>query len=285
VTGAVVLVLPLILTGTAVGQEPIKAVAKETVEFEVTAVGGAGLGEPTRRIDHAAWGGSLYGGWRLPGTPLSLGGRLTMANYGSEHNANLVGYSGVAPADVKYGYNLLTTHLVLRYQPPPSLFTPYLEASGGLGYFFTRVYRGNDSGTPIILGDTILFIAGDGSETLTSSLAPSLGLGGGLKVRLIRIGGGEASKRSPVSVSLNLQGRYVYIGTATYLKPGGLALDGDRLVAEPQRSHTDMVLLSLGISVGWGHSSGRERPPSTGGGTGRLAAVPHTRPAGGNTGG
>ena len=203
-----------------------------------------------------------------------------MANYGSEHNVDLASFSDVVPADVKYSYNLLTTHLVLRHQPPPSLFTPYLEASGGLGYFFTQVYRGNDSGIPIMLGDTILFIAGDGSETLASSLAPSLGLGGGLKVRLARIGRNEQGKRSPVSVSLNLQGRYLYVGTATYLEPGGLALDGGRLIAEPQRSHTNAFFLSLGVSVGWGNSSRTERQPPTGGATGHLAAVPVTRPAG-----
>jgi hypothetical protein len=178
-----------------------------------------------------------------------------MTSYGSEHNADLAGFSDLVPADVRYSYNLLTTHLVLRYQPQPALFTPYLETSVGVGYVFTRVHSGNDSGIPILIGDTILFVGGDGSKTLMSSLAPSLGLGGGLKVRLIRIGGGQASKRPPVSVSLNLQGRYLYVGTATYLEPGGLALDGGRLVAEPQRSHTNMFLLSLGISVGWGHSS------------------------------
>lgn len=256
----VMTVLPLGFTATAAGQEAVKVIAQETVEIEVAAACGVGLGNRSRRLDEAAWGGSLYAGWRLPRTPLSLGGRLTMTNYGSERNGDLAGFSGVVPVDVKYSHNLLTTHLVLRYQPQPSLFTPFLETSIGLGYFFTQVYRGNDSGVPIMVGDAILFIAGNGSETLASSLAPSLGLGGGVKVRLGRAGAGEPGKRPPLSVSLNLQGRYLYVGTATYLESEGLALDGARLVAEPRRSHTNMFFLGMGVSVGWGALS--KRPAS-----------------------
>jgi len=239
-------VLVLIITLTPV----LGAGGQEKAEFELSAASGLGIGELGRRIDHAFWGGSFYGGWRLPKTPFTLGARLTMANYGSQHSADLAGFSSAAPADVKYSYNLLTTHVVFRYQPQPSLVTPYLEALVGVSYFFTQVYYGNSSTVPLIVGDAIFAINTGGSGTLMSSLSPSLGLGGGLKVRLARIGRGKQSLRPPLSVFLNLSGRYVHGGTARYLRPGGLALDGGRVISEPQRSQTNMFFFCLGLSVG-----------------------------------
>lgn len=245
-TVAVFLILPLFLSAASAGQEK--------TEFELTAVCGVGIGGRGRGIDHATWGGSFYGGWRLPRTPFSLGARLAMTTYGSEHNVDLAGFSEAVPTGVKYSYNLLLTHLVFRYYPRMSMFTPYLEASAGLSYFFTQVYSGNNGAiVPLIVGNTILAVEANGSETLMSSLAPSLGLGGGLKVRLATIGrGGQQAGRSPLSVFLNLQGRYSYSGAARYLKPGSLALDGSRLISDPQRSPTHMFFFNLGLSVGGG---------------------------------
>jgi len=240
--GAFVLALILILA--------VNASAQEKTEFELTAVNGAGIGEWGRRIDHAIWGGSFFGGTRLRGTPFLLGARLTMTNYGSEHNADLAGFSDPVPPGVKYSYNMLQTHLVLRFQPRTSLFTPYLEASAGLSYFFTQVYSGGVSTVPFIIGDAVLTIAGSASETLMSSLAPSFGLGGGLKVRLAKIGRGEQDGGSPFSVFLILQGRYAHNGPARYLKPGSLALESGRLISEPQRSSAQMFFFNLGLSVG-----------------------------------
>jgi len=242
VKGALILAFTLILA--------VNARSQKNADFELSAVNGVGIGGLNRRIDRAIWGGSFYGGWRLRGTPFMLGARLEMTNYGSEHNVDLAGFSDLVPAGVKYNYNLLLTHLVLRYQPRMSSLTPYLEASVGLSYYFTQVYSGGVTTVPFIVGDTVMTIAGSGSETLMSSLAPSFGLGGGLKVRLARIGREGQSGRSPFSVFLNLQGRYSYSGTARYLEPGSLALEGGRLIKEPQRSSANTFFFSLGLSVG-----------------------------------
>ncbi len=241
-TGSLVLIITLTLALGARGQE--------NAEFELSATRGVGIGDPGQRIGHAAWGGSFYGGWRLPRTPFTLGARLAMTNYGSQHNADLAGFSSAVPPDVRYSYNLLTTHLVFRYQPRGSFLAPYLEALVGFNYFFTQAYHGNSSSVPIIVGDAILSIDAGGSKTLMSSLSPSLGLGGGLKVRLARIGRGKQSPRPPLSVFLNLEGCYVHGGAARYLRRGGLTLDGDRLISEPQRSQTNLFFFSLGLSVG-----------------------------------
>ncbi len=228
---------------------PVYAVGQENAEFELTALSGVGVGELGERIDRAARGGSFYGGWLLPGTHISAGARLALTNYGSEHNVDLAGYSDSAPAGVKYNYDLLQTHLVIRYQPRRSLLSPYFEALVGINYFFTEVYTGTGSRVPLIVGDAIFVVDENGSETLMSSVAPSVGLGGGLKVRLAGFGGSKNANRTPLSLFLDLQGRYLYGGTARYLRPGGLTLDGDRLVCESRRSRTDMFFCSLGLAV------------------------------------
>lgn len=241
ITGALGLILSLSLT--------VSAVSQEKAEFELSGFSSVGIGELGRRIDHAAWGGAFYVGLRLRRTPFSLGARLAMAGYDSEHNVDLAGYSDSVPADVKYGYNLLQTHLVVRFQSWQSLFAPYLEAFVGFNYFFTQMYTGKGSSVPIIAGDAIILIGGNGSQTLMSSVTPSIGLGGGLKVRLASISRGKHADSSLFSLLLNLQGRYVYGGTARYLKPGGITLDGKRLIYDPQRSRSDMFTFSLGLSV------------------------------------
>ena len=225
------------------------ACGQKNFEFELSTLRGAGIGELGSRIGRAGWGGSFYGGWLLPGTPFSLGVRLAMVNYGSEHNVDLAGYSAAAPAGVRYSYNILFTHIVLRAQPRESLLTPYIEALAGINYFFTQAYGGGSSSVPFIVADAVLIMNQNDSTTLLSSLAPSFGLGGGLKLRLARFSSGREATRASWCLFLDLQGRYLISGTAKYLRSGSLTLDGDRLISNIQRSRTDIFCFSMGLSL------------------------------------
>ena len=140
VTG-LALILSLNLAGSAGGQK--------SAEFELSALRGTGTGELGQRIGRAGWGGSIFGGRPLPGTPFSLGVRLALVNYGSEHNADLAGYSAAVPAGVKDNHN------------------------------------------PFMVGDAIFIMDQNDSMTVLSSVAPSVGLGGGLMFRLARFGPGR----------------------------------------------------------------------------------------------
>jgi hypothetical protein len=230
--------------------------SQRNAEFELSALSGIGMGELGDRIGRAAWGGSFYAGWLLRGTPFSLGVRLAMANYGQEHNLDLAGYSAASPAGVKYSHNILLTHVVFRAQPRQAVLTPYVEAMVGINYFFTQATLGRSTSVPFVVGDAVLLIDQNESETLLSSVAPSVGLGGGLKLRLARFSPGRKSSGTPLHLYLDLQGRYLVGGMARYLGPGGLALDGDRLVYEAQRSRTDIFCYSLGLSL---RKSSRDR--------------------------
>ncbi len=236
-----VLILVLNLAGSAGGQR--------TAEFELSVVGGIGTGALGDRIGRAGWGGSFYGGWSLRGTPFSLGIRLAMVNYGTERNVELAGYSPPSPAAVKYSYNILLTHIVIRAQPRQAVLTPYVEAMAGINYFFTQAYTGRSTSVPFVIGDVVLLIDQKESDTLLSSVVPSAGLGGGLKIRLARFRSGRKSAGPPLGLFIDLQGRYLIGGTARYLKPGDLAFDGDRVVYDIQRSRTDMFCYSLGLSL------------------------------------
>ena len=233
--------LSLNLAGSASGQK--------NAEFELSSLHGTGIGELGDRIGRAGWGGSFYGGWLLPRTPFSLGVRLAMVNYGSEHNGNLEGYTAAAPAGVKYNYNFLLAHIVFRAQPRQSLLTPYLEVLAGINYFFTQAYRGRSSGVPFMVGDAVFIMDQNGSSTLLSSVTPSVGLGGGLKLRLARLSSGREAARASLGLFLDFQGRYLVGGTARYLTPGSLALNGDQLIYDFQRSRTNLFCFSLGLSL------------------------------------
>jgi hypothetical protein len=242
---ATVMALPLILSLNLVATTG----GQKNADFELSGLHGTGSGELGHRIGSTGWGGALYGGWLLPGTPFSLGVRLAIVNYGSEHNVDLAGYSAAAPAGVKYNYSILFTHLVFRAQPRASLLTPYLEILAGINYFFTQAYGGGGSSVPFIIGDAVLVMNQNDSTTLLSSVAPSVGLGGGLKYRLARFGSGRKETGARVSLFLDVQGRYLIGGTAKYLRPGSIALEADRLIYDTQRSRTDFFCVSLGLSL------------------------------------
>lgn len=238
---ALVLTLALILSERAWGQK--------SAEFELSAVRGIGIGETGDRMGRAGWGGSFYGGWFLKETPFTLGFRLALVNYGAEHNRDLFGYAGSDPADMRYSYNFLTTHVVFRIQPRQAFFRPYLEALAGLHYFFTQAYTGRSSAVPFMVGGTVLLIVQDESDTLLSSVVPSAGLGGGLKIRLAKFNAVRKSSGIPWSLFLDLHGHYLVGGTARYLSPGSLSLEGDRLIYEIQHSRISMFSWSLGLSL------------------------------------
>jgi len=235
------LIAHLALPGSARGQE--------RAEFELAFVKGVPIGELGTRIDRPVWGASFHGGRFLRGTTFSVGVRLTFATYGSDRSEYLPGYSSAVRDGVTYRHDLLTAHLVLRFQPRLARLTPYLETYAGINYFFTQAYTGQGGSVPVLAGSAIVLIPTDGANTLRSSVAPSAGVGAGLKLRLFRFGGGSTGNRSPMTLLLDLQGRYLYGGPAEYLVPGGLRYEEGRLIIDSRRSRTDLFFLSLGLSV------------------------------------
>ena len=67
--------------------------------------------------------------------------------------------------------------------------------------------------------------------------------------RLARFSSGRKGAGARWGLFLDLQGRYMIGGTAKYLTPGSLNLDGDRLVYDIQRSRTDIFCFNLGLSL------------------------------------
>jgi len=98
-------------------------------------------------------------------------------------------------------------------------------------------------------GDAVFIMDQNDSTTVLSSVAPSVGLGGGLMFRLARFSPGRKDTGARWGLFLDLQGRYLIGGAAKYLTPGNLNLDGDRLICDVQRSRTDMFCFSLGFSL------------------------------------
>jgi len=228
---------------------PAVAWGQNGAEFELAFAAGFPVGELEAGIGQTAWGASFYGARQLRGSAVSLGGRLAFSTYGSERSEELAGHGPGTPTGVTYRYDLLTAHLVVRVQPRASRLTPFLEVQAGIHHFFTQAYDGGATHFPAVVGDAVVLLQDDGSSTLRSSVAPSIGVGGGLKLKLFRFGGSRAVGRAPLTLLLDLQGRYLRGGTAEYLAPGGLSYEDDRLVLSRRRSSTDLLFVSLGLAV------------------------------------
>ena len=208
------------------------------------------VGEFGNTIDRPVWGASFYVAHLLGGTAVSLGARLSYVRYGSEYGEARSGYDPDASGSLTYRHDLLIPHLVVRVQPRPARLTPYLETGIGIHYFVTRAYSGSGSGSvPVIVGDAVMLIPDDRSRTLHSSVAPSIGVGGGVKLRLFRLGKHDPGARAPMSLCIDVQGRYVLGGTADYLVSGGIGVDGQEPIRDFRRSRTDLVFFGLGLSI------------------------------------
>jgi len=223
--------------------------AQDRAEVELTLLNGQPVGELARGIDGAAWGGALSARWILRGTAISIGGRVGVTTYGSEFSHDLPGYTAVNPEYMKFSYDLLTTHVVIRFQPRLARLTPYVETFAGINYFFTQAYTGENTTAPIFVNGTMIMVTEDESKTLIENAAPSYGLGAGLKMRLLRFGQGKKATGNPLTLFFDLQGRYLFGGRVKYLAPGSLSFDGDRLVLTDRYTRSDLLFLSAGISL------------------------------------
>jgi opacity protein-like surface antigen len=162
-------------------------------------------------------------------SPLLLGVDAGFANYGSDEHLEPI--SQTIPevrVKVRTNNNIVLTHLLLRAQPRNGRVRPYADALIGFKYLFTDTSLLNDSN----------------DEELTSSknlsdLTYSYGFGGGVQIRLGRIGSGE--------ISLDGKMRYLRGGRAEYLKEGSITRVNGAVLFDVLSSRTDLVTVQVGV--------------------------------------
>lgn len=210
----------------------------------------AGLpqGDLDRTIDEA-FGGGLFIGGRVPGSPLVLGTDLAMMNYGSETRLSIhdtvfddgIGDDFAVPVEAlstRASNNLILGHLVARIEPLTGVFRPYAEVLAGAKYFATRLR---------VDSDVVVFRNGITHDAWETDLAFSYGVGGGFELAVYEVQ--SAWSAEPTTVSLHAGARYLFGTDADVAMARSLHRDGHRVAVALVESRTDLLVPIFGLCV------------------------------------
>ena len=163
--------------------------------------------------------------------PLLLGVDAAFAIYGSdEHKEPISETIPELKVKVQTNNNITLTHLLLRAQPRKGNVRPYADALVGFKYLYTNTSILNDS-----TGEELA------STKNLSDLVFSYGFGGGVQVRLGRVG------RSG-DICLDGKVRYLRGARADYLKEGSIRRENGSVFFDVLSSRTDVVTVSVGVT-------------------------------------
>jgi hypothetical protein len=216
-------------------------------------------------VDNTGLGGGFFLAFRIPDTPMAIGGSADIIQYGSEDRE--APWSTTIPdvfLDVSTTNNLAAGHLFLRLQPSGGFFRPYLEGLLGFNYLWTT---------------TSVSDQGSDSEEIASTkhlsdFAFSYGIGAGLMFKVWEPSGGldlatdRAADEDPYdepeepvegeeggddgkveSIGIFFDVRYMRGGEADYLREGSIEIENGRVRYDVRHSRTDMVIVRIGFSA------------------------------------
>ena len=227
----------------------VDAHAQGEFEFEMKVLSGMPMGRFGNHVGQTIWGGSFSGAYHFRGAPLSIGVQVGVARYGRELPDDIPGHPIGPDSGTSYAYKMFLSHMILRYDLPPTRVSPYLEALIGMNVMLTERFLGTTSTIPYFTPNMIMMIESEDSETVLARVTPSYGMGGGLRFRVIEFGEKRRGNRGPVSLSLNLQGRYLFGGRIEYLREGAISFEDGKRRLDISRTRTDMLLFNVGLSI------------------------------------
>jgi hypothetical protein len=164
-------------------------------------------------------------------SPLFLGVDAGFTTYGSEEHREPI--STTIPelrVKVRTNNNIVLTHGLVRVQPRSGVVRPYADGLIGFKYLFTDTRILNDSNDEELASTKNL-----------SDFAFSYGFGGGVQVRLGRVGRNG-------DISLDGKARYLRGGRAEYLKKGSIRRENGSVFFDVLSSRTDVVTVQVGIT-------------------------------------
>jgi hypothetical protein len=188
-------------------------------------------GEFSKNVTNNGYG---IGGQFLVGvgrTPILLGVDAAFATYGSEEHREPI--STTIPelrVKVQTNNNIALTHALLRVQPWTGTVRPYADGLIGFKYLFTDTKILNESNDEELASTKNL-----------SDFAFSYGFGGGVQVRLARIGRGG-------DICLDGKVRYLRGSRAEYLNRDSIRRENGTVFFDVLRSRTDVVTAQVGIT-------------------------------------
>jgi hypothetical protein len=219
------------------GSSPGQVRGKWTMGF--TLGGGFPLGEFMTNIGHPGGGLDISLGRRFGDSPVVVGLDVCWIMYGFRSHREFLSSTIPLEVEVETTNNILLGLLYVKFQPGRGRVRPYAEALGGFSYLFTdtSIYDNGGSSDDPIASD-INF----DDTTLTA------GAGAGLEIRLGRGRSGGYGPRSTEWL-LDLKVRYLFGGTAKYLREDSIVQENGQYTYLYNQSRTNLISAQVGIAV------------------------------------
>jgi hypothetical protein len=179
-------------------------------------------------------------GISLGDSPISLGVEASYLAYGGEDRMLPVGGLPDLTVRVSTSNDVYLFHGRTRAEKRAGRVRPYVDGLVGFSYLTTTTGVDAKEYCSSLDGS---YSCSDNGDSITNldDLVFSAGIGGGVMIGLGKSG----------SVRLDLSLRYLYGAQAAYLTEGGIHwADTGPPILDPHRSRTDMLLISIGITVG-----------------------------------
>lgn len=197
-------------------------------------------GEFGDNVENLGWGGSIYGGYNFPKTPIMIGIDIGYLLYGSESRREK--FSTTIPdatVRVENTNNIFLGHFMVRLQPEMGSIKPYVDGVIGFKNLYTKTRIENESFAEEEIAES----------TNSSDYAFSYGVGGGLKIKVYEkdMPGHEDER---FAIFADFGARYLPGSEAEYLKEGSITRtpEGD-VYYDFKQSKTDLLLFNIGVSV------------------------------------
>lgn len=164
-------------------------------------------------------------------SPFYLGADVGFVTYGSESRRQPLSPS-IPEIDlvVRTTNNIALTHLLFRAQAGSEAVRPYVDGLVGFKYLYTRTSIRSEFSDEAIASTTNL-----------SDFTFSYGFGGGVQVRLARIGTGG-------DIALDTKVRYLRGTEAEYLREGSIRRENGNIFFDARSSRTDVVSFQVGVT-------------------------------------
>lgn len=212
----------------AVGASPANA---QKIEFGIDFTTVVPVGDFSKNVTNNGYGVGGQFLVALGKQPLFVGVDAGFTTYGSrEHKEPISETIPELLVKVRTNNNITLTHLLLRAQPRTGNVRPYVDGLIGFKYLFTDTTILNDS-----TGEELT------STKNLSDLVFSYGFGGGVQVRLARIGRNG-------DLCLDGKVRYLRGSRADYLREDSVIRQNGTVFFDVLSSRTDVVSLQIGVT-------------------------------------
>jgi len=202
-------------------------------------------GQFKENLDRSGIGFSLSADYTIEPTPFSVGLNFGYALYGSETRSAILVWP--VSVDVTTDNNIFFMHLTGSIHENFGIIQPYAEALVGFQVLWTDTEiedQESDNEEDDIASNTHL-----------SDWTSSLGLGGGVRIRLADFDTDSFDADDDFSflhstLYLDLKVRYIFGGEADYLKEGNIKQgSNNEIILNKSHSKTDYMTFHIGVTL------------------------------------